>query len=71
MMKARHESEIVNLVHDIDEEYTKQKLLRRQYRSIIVKKENIICALIGYRTDIDHKRMQTAIKNKSVKRVVS
>ena len=71
MMKARHESEIVNLVHDIDEEYTKQKLLRRQYRSIIVKKENIICALIGYRTDIDHKRMQTAIENKSVKRVVS
>ena len=66
MMKARQESEIVNLGHDIDEEETKLELLRRQYRSITGKKDilSATCHLLA--SDIDHKRMQIAIQNKSV-----
>jgi len=64
MMKARHESEIVKLGHDIDEEDKKQDFLRRQYRSIMGKKDILSAHLLA--TDIDHKRMQTAIENKSV-----
>ena len=64
MMKARHESEIVKLGHDIDEEDKKQEFLRRQYRSIMGKKDILSAHLLA--TDIDHKRMQTAIENKSV-----
>ena len=64
MMKARHESEIVKLGHDIDEEETKLELLRRQYRSIMGKKDILSAHLLA--SDIDHKRMQTAIQNKLV-----